>query len=291
MDSKCFWYLVLVPFGAVLIICLLFYNVSAIQNSITGPLVVLIFLYGIHMFLLYSKANGCADEYINKDKDVGNVERIRRERVSRYTLLDCVSHHDGGWISIWAYTAISFLLPVFLSAAVGFPQLPDDAVVVRRVCVASMIVLIALELSHIHMLRENAARWFPTMLASLALDIAILVVVGWFADGSAQIGGGPQVSGNTQIGGNVQISGDVRISGDVQISGNGRISGNAQIGGGDQITDLAKILIVMVNVVAVIVSLNALLFARVAGALYDDKVDVPPPSPPNFVGSASGNRR
>lgn len=242
MDSRPFRYLVLGPFIFVLAICSIYY-VPDMRNANTGPLFALIALYIVHVGLLYSKANGPADEYISKCRDIGNVARIRRERVSGRSLLDCVGYHDGGWNSIWAYTAISFLLPVFLSAVSDILPLPSDtggeSVVdglVREICVASMIVLIALELSHIHILRKNAADWFPTMLASLALDISILVIVG-------------VVDKYTPL------------------------------------TDLSTILIVAVNVVAVIATLNALLFARVAGALYDDKIDMP-----DLVESTLGDR-
>ena len=49
---------------------------------------------------------------------------------------------------------------------------------VYYVCVTSAIVLMALEFSHVHMLRESARSWVPAIQTCLVLDIMILIVLG-----------------------------------------------------------------------------------------------------------------
>lgn len=234
------------------------------------------------------------------------IDRISADRQDnrqrKIGLLECISRHDGGWINVWVYMVVSLVLPVFLSvfintspfmggvtgkygddSATGANQVQEQAQeganraqdgmyraqedanlmqggtnqtqesvevdnkdkrdskektaakFIYYICLTSAIVLITLGVSHILTLRNNAREWVPALLASLVLDVIVLIVLD-----------------------------DVVLHPDLW----------DKQGDDYMPSSLTVNLMAMTTLAAVIVTSNVLLFARVAAALYDGKIDI-----------------
>ena len=127
----------------------------------------------------------------------------KKSRNSRrqVNLLDCMKVFDGGFRDAWVFFILAVMLPVFLTALVNLAPLfsgeraneitqiqatstPSAATsewsgkLIYFMCVAFVCVLITLEFSYLHTLRQSASSgWIGMLLAALAIDVVDLLIL------------------------------------------------------------------------------------------------------------------
>ncbi len=128
------------------------------------------------------------------------------EKQTETNLFQATLYFDGGYRNLWVFFILAIFFPVFLasmadtlpfidklnnktshpessSLADGKPsELPAKFIVPRVpveyfICLAVIVVLITLEFSYVHYLRESAPAWISILLVALALDFATLLTL------------------------------------------------------------------------------------------------------------------
>ena len=112
-------------------------------------------------------------------------------------LYACLKFFDGGLRNMWVFFIIAFFLPVALTSMAelvplfqneqdplefdllfqGNKEPSPKSKLLYIVCVGCIGVLMTLEFSYLHTLRKSAAEWVPMLLAALALDLMVLLVL------------------------------------------------------------------------------------------------------------------
>ena len=141
----------------------------------------LTFLYVGQILWAINDASKPIDEkYIGSNVDV----QIR--------LYECLKVFDDGVRNMWVFFVLAVLLPVVLSTMADLvpifqggskSRVPDDFApspelkLLYVICAGCIGVLMTLEFSYLHTLRKSAAEWIPMLLAALALDLIVLLVL------------------------------------------------------------------------------------------------------------------
>lgn len=124
------------------------------------------------------------------------------ETQTETSLYQATLYFDGGYRNLWVFFILAIFFPVFLaSMADTLPfidkfnnnidklnnnllegSLPIKFLVPRVpveyfICLAVIVVLITLEFSYVHNLRESAPAWISMLLVALALDFATLLTL------------------------------------------------------------------------------------------------------------------
>lgn len=114
-----------------------------------------------------------------------NEKTPTREGGVRPPLFQCMGGFDEGPHNLWVFVLLAFVFPVFLTSLVNiYPlfQTQEQANVFRAnffyyLCVSCVCVLMTLEFSYLHTLRNSARGWSAMMLAALVLDLMTLLVL------------------------------------------------------------------------------------------------------------------
>lgn len=89
-------------------------------------------------------------------------------------------HFDGGLQNtIWAFLILGIFLPVVLASmghVLPYLRKDDPFAIMYFICVAVITVIITLEFSYVHNLRNSAPEWTPFLLVGLVLDFTALLV-------------------------------------------------------------------------------------------------------------------
>ena len=157
-------------------------------------------------------------------------------------LRDVVRHHDGGLRDAWTFFLLAVFCPVLLTGIGDMIPLTSgdwgynagSSAALYFACLATIGVLITLELSHVYHLRRNANEWIPMLVVAIALDILTLLI--FFT-----LIGHPATWLDT---------------------GDGTLTG------------MLRWMMSITTVIALYSSLVVLVYARAAGALSDEQVDL-----------------
>ncbi len=114
-----------------------------------------------------------------------NENALTREDGVRPPLFQCIGGFDGGPHNLWVFVLLAFMFPVFLTSLVNiYPLFQGDGetsgfrpTFLYYLCVSCVCVLMTLEFSYLHTLRNNARNWSAMMLAALVLDLMTLLVL------------------------------------------------------------------------------------------------------------------
>ena len=99
------------------------------------------------------------------------------------TLWEVVRTHDGGLANVWTFFILAIFSPVLLTGLGNILPLVGEEDPIDRVsaalyfiCLASIGVIITLELSYVQLLKRSARDWIPLLVVGIALDVITLVV-------------------------------------------------------------------------------------------------------------------
>ena len=144
------------------------------QSAAAALFALLSTLYLIQLILSYWRAKVPVDA---KRPD-GTTGRI--------SLTDALPHFDGGFQNtIWVFLILGIFLPIALTSlndtvAVLGDSPPNEPIrtvpLLYFVYVSAITVIITLEFSYIHNLRNGAPEWIPFLLVAVVLDFTTLLV-------------------------------------------------------------------------------------------------------------------
>ena len=116
-----------------------------------------------------------------------NEKTLTRDGAERPPIFDCIGRFDAGPHNLWVFVLLAFMFPVFLTSLVNIYPLFEAASGVTNenfrprflyyLCVSCVCVLMTLEFSYLHTLRNSARGWSAMMLAALVLDLMTLLVL------------------------------------------------------------------------------------------------------------------
>ena len=155
-------------------------NADFAENLSLTLLALLSLCYLIQAIIVNRRANEGVEE---RQQRPGQDQDAERD-LGGVRLRDVVRHHDGGLRNVWAFFLLAVFCPVLLTGIGDMIPLTSDnsgyndgfSTVLYFACLATIGVLITLELSHVYHLRRSANEWIPMLVGAIGLDILALLV-------------------------------------------------------------------------------------------------------------------
>ena len=227
---------------------------------------VAIYLFSALFFCYFLQFYGALDRASNPLEEPQEEQKDQKNDRTRITLLDVVRHHDGGQHNVWNFFVLVVFWPVVLTAMGNMIALTGPVeyerwpATIYHLCLATIGVLITLELSHVYHVRRSASEWIPMLIVAIGLDVlGLLILFGLVKNPS--FWPNPQLGINT-VDASQLLGEELRERLDMAVRHDGTLQGFTLVFMGST------------TLLAIISSFTILVLARTAAALRDQPVNV-----------------
>ena len=144
---------------------------------------VAIYLFSALVFCYFLQWSGARDRAGNPIDEPHKEQKDQKNDRTRITLWDVVRHHDGGLHNVWNFFVLVVFWPVVLTAMGNMIALTGPVeyerwpATIYHLCLATIGVLITLELSHVYHVRRSASEWIPMLIVAIGLDVLGLLIL------------------------------------------------------------------------------------------------------------------